>query len=182
MKDKFKTYDYAEDERSTVVCDCGVIHTFPMTDWNLMAETGKKVHVICAKCGANYAFWVDEDDRGVRRLRACENHSRSFGHKRDLQNADFAADITAQMNDACKVYYSYGYDIPLENNKIATAYKSEGFIKKFFYRDDDGTEKHDCQFIDRERILNEYPKKLYENVYRNLRYYFRARPSKKSKK
>lgn len=47
------------------VCDCGAIHTSPLSDYALMSRTNKPIFIICDNCGNILAQLVDKQDNRV---------------------------------------------------------------------------------------------------------------------
>lgn len=47
------------------VCDCGIIHTSPLSDYALMSRTNKPIFIICDKCGNILVQLVDKQGNRV---------------------------------------------------------------------------------------------------------------------
>lgn len=128
-------------------CRCGHIHFRSGEDRKISYLTNKPLAIICANCGTVYKCTCnttliaayDLRDLPIKETRAA------------LINQHYAADITSNFLGFCKVYYSYGYAVPMTNGLDADTFKNNRFKVKSY---------RGKQQVDKKKFLRNIPKQV----------------------
>ena len=89
------------------VCDCGTIHTSPLSDYALMSRTNKPIFIICGNCDNISVQFVDK--QGNRVMTNCIQEFDTVGRACSRVSSYEAVNFQPVFKDACKVYWSKGY-------------------------------------------------------------------------